>query len=309
MSDFKHKVSDVKEIFSEDLIVGNHDTITLFGIHAQNRLAEYSRKVTTMLLKETENLDYAISETLMEIGIFEKKTNNHPQFVLGRQFYRKEVLKEFTKVLSYIDKMVLYFKLQQAQLIKEIKLLEKLSCKVVTCSEELDECIEIGKKCLLERDKGNTFNNCSITNEELFIEDDMWYKRLEKRIDDLSISHTIAMQSYGQIKVLHDNNLIMLDKIAGAISNTFPVWQNQMAIMLGVELLEKRLELQEKIESSNERYVGRTPFKKKGKSSLILDVYKIQEMNEALTKALIEMAHIEKETNITRKKFVDTHTI
>lgn len=60
--------------------------------------------------------------------------------------------------------MTLYCKLQQVQLIKEIKLLEKLSRTVSSCSSELERC-----------------NGGSDTEN--------WYVRLEKRIEDLSVSY------------------------------------------------------------------------------------------------------------------------
>ena len=309
MSDFTHKISEAMEMFSEDLVVGNHDSVTLFGVYAQNRLGDYSRKVTTMLLKDTEDLDLAISETLKEIEIFEQKTKNPIKSIWGRQFYRKEILKEFTKLLSYIDNMVLYFKLQQTQLLKEVKLLEKLAEKIIICTEELEKCIAIGKETLLEKNTEIKCENNDYMYKTMESETEVWYKRLEKRIDDLSVSHTISMQNYVQIKLLRDNNLVMLDKIAGAIANTFPIWQNQMALMLGIELLESRMEIQEKILSMGENNKNLISTKIKIRGDLPVDEGKLKELNESLTKVLDEMTMLEEETMLIRKNIVNSYVL
>lgn len=64
-------VDDAIKIFGGTLIVGNHDSITLFGIHPQNDLKNYSRKVTDLLLKETAELDMTIADVLSELEHFE----------------------------------------------------------------------------------------------------------------------------------------------------------------------------------------------------------------------------------------------
>lgn len=308
MCNYSSIANDTVKVFSGDLIFGDHDSITLFGIHAQNSLKDYSRRVTALLLKETENLDMAMSEVICEIERFEDKINRPIQSVLGKRIHQRDLIKEYSKILSYIDNMTLYFKLQQTQLIKEIKLLDRLAEAVVSSSQELEHCIETGKSILRDR-KTNQVparNLSSLENTEA--ENELWYERLTKRIEDLSISHTVSLQSQAQIRVLHDNDLLLLDRIASAISNTLPIWQNQMALMLGVDLLEARLDVQDKILDVSEKHIERsiTKIKNGQRKSKSWDINHILQLNQSLKKALDEMAQLEVTDNELRKEFLTT---
>lgn len=308
MCNYSSIANDTVKVFSGDLIFGDHDSITLFGIHAQNSLKDYSRRVTALLLKETENLDMAMSEVICEIERFEDKINRPIQSVLGKRIHQRDLIKGYSKILSYIDNMTLYFKLQQTQLIKEIKLLDRLAEAVVSSSQELEHCIETGKSILRDR-KTNQVparNLSSLENTEA--ENELWYERLTKRIEDLSISHTVSLQSQAQIRVLHDNDLLLLDRIASAISNTLPIWQNQMALMLGVDLLEARLDVQDKILDVSEKHIERsiTKIKNGQRKSKSWDINHILQLNQSLKKALDEMAQLEVTDNELRKEFLTT---
>lgn len=299
--------SEATSIFCGNLVVGNHDSITLFGIQPQNSLKDYSKKITKLMLKENEELDRTISDILAEIECFESTVNGSIKSFFSRHHRHQKVINEYKKILSYIEDMTLYFKLQQVQLSKEIKLLEKLFETVSSCSNELQCCIEIGKETLKNKCSCTELNNiASISIDGLDMES--WYARLEKRIDDLSISHTVSLHSQAQIKILYDNDMLMFDKIASAISNTFPIWQNQMAIMLGIELLDTRLEIQWKITDINERFNKKNPVilkdKKIQKKENSWDLNKICELNQILIVGLNEMARLEKTSEELRKNFI-----
>lgn len=308
MCNYSSIVNDTIKVFSSDLIVGDHDSITLFGIHVQNSLKDYSHRVTALLLRETEDLDMAMSEVLCEIERFEGKINRPIQSVFGKQRHQRDLIKEYSKILTYIDNMTLYFKLQQTQLIKEIKLLDRLAEAVVSNSQELEHCIETGKSILKNRktNQVQTRNLSSLENTET--EDEIWYERLTKRIDDLSISHAVSLQSQAQIRVLRDNDLLFLDRIASAISNTLPIWQNQMALMLGIDLLEARLNVQDKVLDVSEKHIKQSVRKIKNgqRKSKSCDINHILQLNQSLKKALDEMTQLEATDDELRKEFLTT---
>lgn len=305
MKDISLDIQNVKKIFGDSLVIGNHDTITLFGIQPQNRLNDYSRKITTLLLKDTAELDRAIVDILTKIEYFELRVKNPVKSFWTYQIYHKELQKEYIKISSYIDSMVLYFKLQQTQLFKEIKFLEKLATMVATCSEELEQYIEIGGKILSEKDITD------ITDENIFLsldtstDMDIWYDRLEKRINDLSVTHAISLQNQVQLKLLRNNDLIMLDKIASTISNTFPIWQNQMALMLGIDLMENRMNSNNKLVSICNRYINQIAKKTLCQKNNKFQADELLELNQSLSKVLSEMVHLEENNVILRKEFLN----
>ncbi len=58
--------------------------------------------------------------------------------------------------------------------------------------------------------------------------------RFEKKVHDLKISKTIAIQTAPQIRIIQNNDKILVDRIQSAIYNTIPLWKNQMVLALGL---------------------------------------------------------------------------
>lgn len=297
MNDFSSVAQNVMNVFSDSLIVGNHDSITLFGIHPQNSMRDYSRKVGSMLLEDTLDTDMAISDVIAEIQYFEKRSRSPIISFLRKEQFRKDIVKEYHKIVAYIDNMVLYFKLQQAQLTKEIKLLEKLSAAISLCSTELEQYIKTGTDVLRSRPIPDKINPALIQSD-----DDVWYDRLQRRIEDLKVAHTTALQTQAQIKLLRNSNFAMLDKIASAITNTFPIWQNQMALMLGLELLATKTTAQDAIVGADHK-LGNS-FSDKRDFGATIDREQILALNQSLGSVLTEMVQLEQNDLSIRKKFI-----
>lgn len=232
------------DIFKSELVVGNHDTITLFGNQAQMRIKDYSSTVSKMLQRSNDELELAIEETVSGIDNLNLFASKRKRKLFDNFIYHRGVVKEYRKIALYIERVSEMLMLQQAQTLKEIKLLEKLAISVDESAIFLETCINTGKSVLSNRNSvcrcsTNQFPLCSsnLDSDEI----DNWYLRLERRINDLCVTHTIALQNRTQILLLKNSNLALLDTISSAISNALPLWQNQMATILSVERLNRRL--------------------------------------------------------------------
>lgn len=135
-----------------------------------------------------------------------------------------------------MDKMELALKLQEAQLIKDSKLFEELSRCIDETLSSLQTAISYGNDVVNQKPKGP-------------ISDDIkeWYERLSKRLEDLGISHTVALQTKAQMKLMLGNDAQLIDKIMGAVSGTIPIWKNQITLLLGIEKMNRNLEIQTKV--------------------------------------------------------------
>lgn len=297
MSDILSATKNVMHIFGDSLVVGNHDSITLFGIHPQNSMREYSGKVAELLLKESVDIDMAIEEVIAEILHFEIRSRNPVTSLLRKLHYRNDVIKEYHKIMAYIKNMTLYFKLQQAQLTKEVKLLEKLSAAISICSTELEQHIGIGADMLRSRPPNLIM---------IEVDEDIWYDRLQRRVDDLRLSHTVSLQFQAQINLLRNNNYLLLDKIASVISNTFPMWQNQMALMLGIELLETRINQQDVVSRTTGKLSSQSTARSCEKNGKTIDLHRVLVLNELLSHTLNEIVKLEQNDETIRKEFIHT---
>lgn len=268
------------------LIVGNSDSILMFGCEEQQMLREFSKTISNQLLNCNGELEYLIHDILNEIDDFQKSVEKKQLFFISsNEKKRAGLIKKYNAILVYMDKMELALKLQEAQLIKDSKLYENLSKRIDTTLESLKESISYGNDVVGQKpieQETDDINN--------------WYERLSKRISDLEISYAATMQTKAQLKLMLENNTQLIDKILGAISGTIPTWRNQITILLGIEKLNRNLEIQNKVTEITQKYISKEKvtigIKHKNKKELSIE--KLLNTNEILKKAMDELDSVEK---------------
>ena len=275
------------EMLSQNkLIVGNSDSILMFGCEEQQMLREFSKTISNQLLNCNGELEYLIHDILNEIDGFQRSVEKKQLvFISSNEKKRASLIKKYNAILVYMDKMELALKLQEAQLIKDSKLYENLSKRIDTTLESLKESISYGNDVVGQKpieQETDDINN--------------WYERLSKRISDLEISYAATMQTKAQLKLMLENNTQLIDKILGTISGTIPIWRNQITILLGIEKLNRNLEIQNKVTEITQKYISKEKatigIKHKNKKELSIE--KLLNTNETLKKALDELDSVEK---------------
>lgn len=278
--------NEIEVLEKNQLIVGNDDSILLFGCEAQQQLREFSKAISNQLLNSNGDLEYLIHDLLKEIDDFQVSIEKKVGIFSGSNEKKRErLIKKYNDVLVYMDKMELALKLQEAQLIKDSKLFEELSRCIDETLSSLQTAISYGNDVVNQKPKGP-------------ISDDIkeWYERLSKRLEDLGISHTVALQTKAQMKLMLGNDAQLIDKIMGAVSGTIPIWRNQITFLLGIEKMNRNLEIQTKVAEITQKYI--TKEKNIGRKKRVdyteLCVEKLMNTNETLKKAIDDLDSIEK---------------
>lgn len=60
----------------------------------------------------------------------------------------------------------------------------------------------------------------------------------------MEITRVISIQSAPQVRMLQNNDREMLDKLQSSLSNTIPLWRNQLVLSLGIEHSQRAIEAQ-----------------------------------------------------------------
>lgn len=284
--------NEIEVLEKNQLIVGNDDSILLFGCEAQQQLREFSKAISNQLLNSNGDLEYLIHDLLKKIGDFQVSIEKKVGIFSGSNEKKRErLIKKYNDVLVYMDKMELALKLQEAQLIKDSKLFEELSRCIDETLSSLQTAISYGNDVVNQKPKGP-------------ISDDIkeWYERLSKRLEDLGISHTVALQTKVQMKLMLGNDAQLIDKIMGAVSGTIPIWRNQITLLLGIEKMNRNLEIQTKVAEITQKYI--TKEKNIGRKKRVdyteLCVEKLMNTNETLKKVLDDLDSIEKKDGCIR---------
>ena len=278
-----------EDVVTGKLVVGDHNTITLLGSSAQTKLQVFTKNISDILLNDNREIEYLIHDIVQELDSFQSLTEAKKSFSLfkSEDSQRNACIKEYNMLLAYIDKMSLSLKLQEAQLLKDISILEELEIYIIEAEKHLEiDITEAGK--VLEQKKTDGMSSL-----------DDWYNRLEKRVEDLRISHAVCIQSKAQLSLMQENNNKLIDKILATITGTIPIWRNQLTLLLGIEKYNRDIATQQKLANITEAYIKQNSKKirkltKKINKAKELDIDKLKIANRDLADVLNELALVEK---------------
>ena len=68
--------------------------------------------------------------------------------------------------------------------------------------------------------------------------------RFEKKLHDLKLTRQISMQMAPQIRLLQNNNSLLVERIQSTLVNTLPLWKNQMVLALGLSHSQQAMRAQ-----------------------------------------------------------------
>ncbi len=111
------------------------------------------------------------------------------------------------------------------------------------------------------------------------------------------------MQMAPQIRLIQNNDMLMVERIQSTVSNTIPLWKNQMVLALGMEHSKEAMEAQRQVtDLTNEMLVknaealhtGSVEIAKESERSIV-DAESLKKSNEELISSLKEVIQIQEE--------------
>ena len=162
-------------------------------------------------------------------------------------FFRKQASKLETMKTKYaraeenVEKISDALQQHQVRLLKDSALLDKLYEQNLAYFKELTMYILAGKQKLQQIRSGKLMELEATARHTGLAEDaqaarDLAEKcsRFEKKIHDLELTRTISIQTAPQIRMIQNNDTVMVEKIQTTLMNTIPLWKNQMVLALGI---------------------------------------------------------------------------
>ena len=132
--------------------------------------------------------------------------------------------------------------------------------------------------------------------------------RFEKKVTDLKITKTIAVQTAPQLRLIQNNDKILADRVQSAIYNTIPLWKNQMVIALGLSQQQNVLKMQQRVnDMTNELLKKNAEMLKqnsigtaKENQRSIVDIETVKKVNDELIATIQETVRIQDEGHTKR---------
>ena len=125
--------------------------------------------------------------------------------------------------------------------------------------------------------------------------------RFEKKIHDLELTRMISIQMAPQIRLIQNNDSLMVEKIQTAIDNTIPLWKSQMVLALSMYNSQQAMEATHEVsEVTNELlrknaaalHTGSVGVAQEAERGIV-DLETLQETNKELIQTLEDVRKIQ----------------
>lgn len=313
----------VQEIIN-DIDVEDSQFVLQYGMGAQNQIASFADNVLNEVrAKDGGNVGDILSELMLKVkeidvdGVSGKGFMSKIPLVGGLVDSTKKLAARYQKLGTEIEKIVEELDKSRMNLLKDITLLDYMFDKNLDYLGNLNQYIiagtlklkELNEEILPARQQLVQSTNDPIEAQKL---NDLMQlvNRFEKKIHDLKLSRMIALQTAPQIRLIQNNNQILVEKIQSSILNTVPLWKNQIVIALSLYRQKKALEVQREVtNTTNELLKRNSDMLKESTIGIakenergIVDIETLKKVNVDLISTIEETLKIQQEGREKRKQ-------
>ena len=229
--------------FAAKIDVENTAQILQYGAGTQKKMADFSDAALASV--RTQDLG-EVGELITDV-VGEPKGFDADESKGFFGFFKKQADKLDTMKTKYAKAEVNVAKIgdalqqHQVRLLKDSAVLDKMYEQNLAYFKELTMYILAGQQKLQEVRSGKLKElearaMASGLAEDAQAAHDLSDKcdRFEKKIHDLELTRAISIQTAPQIRMIQNNDNVMVEKIQTTLVNTIPLWKNQMVLALGI---------------------------------------------------------------------------
>ena len=229
--------------FAAKIDIENTNQILQYGAGTQKKMADFSdTALENVMTQDLGEIGELISNVVGELKDFDVQEEGKFFGFFRKQTSKIENLKnKYDKAQANVEKITDSLQQHQVRLMKDSAMLDKMYAQNLNYFKELTMYILAGKKKLEETRNGKLAemkNKAALSGlpEDAQAARDLDEKcsRFEKKLHDLELTRTIAMQTAPQIRLIQNNDTVMVEKIQTTIVNTIPLWKSQMVLALGI---------------------------------------------------------------------------
>ena len=297
-------------------------TAILYGVGAQRNLAEFSDNILANVRnKDTGyvgDLMGELVEKVRDVGVDEAEGGVLDKLPFLRSAARavRKLLARYEKIEVQIDRIQRDLEEARMQMLKDIAMFDGLYEKNLEYFRGLQVYIVAGEEKLREtreetlprlraeaQAKGDPMSAQVVRDFEDTVD------RFEKKLHDLKLSKAIAIQTAPQIRLIQNNDKLLVDKIQTAILSTIPLWKGQIVIALGLARQQSALQMQRSVtDATNELLQRNAELLKQNSLDVaresergIVDLETLKKVNDDLISTIEETIQIQREGRAARQ--------
>lgn len=294
-----------------------------YGVNAQRNIAEFSDTILNNIRsKDSGYVGDLLSNLVVKVKGFEVDSSDKGSFIKKIPIIgsivssAKNMIAEYDKLSVQVDKIQAELDKARMLMLKDIVMFDTMYDKNVEYFKELQLYIKAGEEKIVElqtqtipklrMQAANSQNQMAV---QLVSDFENAVSRFEKKVHDLKLSKTIAIQTAPQIRLIQNNDKVLVDKVQSAIFNTIPLWKSQIVIALGLSRQQKVLQMQREITNTTNELLRRNAEMLK-QSTLetaretergIVDIETVKKVNDDLISTIEETIKIQQEGRQKRK--------
>lgn len=292
-----------------------------FGSGAQKNMADFSDSLLSQVrTKDSGEVGALLTDLSGKINEFSRKESD--SFVkklplIGSLVSKGEtMLASYEKLSTKVDKIQSELEKSKTTMMKDIMLFDALYQKNLEYFKHLELYIRAGEEKLVEmrstvlpKLRADAAASADPMAGQVVSDFESNVDRFEKKVHDLKISKTIAIQTAPQLRLIQNNDKILVERVQSAIYNAIPLWKNQIVIALGLTRQQNVLKMQQAIsDTTNELLKRNAEMLKinsietaKENNRSIVDIETVKKVNDDLVTTIEETLKIQQEGRQARQ--------
>ncbi|MBQ4650656.1 MAG: toxic anion resistance protein [Firmicutes bacterium] len=301
----------VVDEFIQKIDLTNTNHILQYGSDAQQKMADFSdTALESVRTKDLGKVGDSLVDLVSELKGFSALEEKKGFFGLFKKVADPltQLKTKYAKAESNVEKVVEVLEGHQVTLTRDIAVLDELFKANATNFKQLSMYIVAGKKKLKEAyevtlpelkakaEASGAAEDAQVANDYA-----QMLNRFEKKLYDLDLTRTVSLQMAPQIRLVQNNDTLMIEKIQTTLINTIPLWKSQMVLALGIANSEAAVDAQRAVsETTNELLRENAEALKQSTIKVaqesergIIDLETLQETNQKLIDTIDEVLRIQ----------------
>lgn len=307
------------EKIKESIDLTDSTTALTFGNAAQKEVADFANNIlSSVRTKDSGEVGMLLGELVTKVKGYnqEEKSFFRKLPLVGSLMEKADnVMVGYNKLATQVDRIQGELEKSKMRMMKDVVMFDSLYEKNVSYFKMLQLYIRAGEEKLQEmqtvtlpklRQQAAASGDPMAVQVVSDFEDSV--NRFEKKVHDLKISKTIAIQTAPQIRLIQNNDKVLVDRVQTAIYNTIPLWKNQMVIALGLQRQQQVLQQQRAVSDATNDLLRRnaallkqnTVETARENERSIVDIDTVKKVNDDLISTIEETVKIQQEGRARR---------
>ena len=291
-------------------------TVLSFGAPAQKEIAQFSDSILTKVrTKDSGEVGTLLNDLVGKVKGFDVTKKNSSFLssipIIGSLVSKADdIMQGYEKLSTQVEKIQAGLENAKVKMMEDVVMFDTLYKKNLEYFKQLQLYIRAGEEKLDEMRSvtlpalhaqaaasGDPMAVQVVSDFEQSVD------RFEKKLHDLKLSKTLAIQTAPQIRLIQNNDRALIDRVQSAIYHTIPLWKNQVVFALGLTRQKEVIEMQRAVADATNDLLRRNAEMLKQNSidtataneRGIVDVETVKKVNEDLISTIEETLRIQRE--------------